>query len=214
MEQCDPDPSASFGWLTGLGPPVVLLHAGGPPHDFAIGSCGRSTSFDSKVRDEHRLPVRASIESGEYPSSGSCGSISCGVRDTRTRLRRAVRTKLDRIYAGAAGDARRRNIVSECDDPKEVLTRVSLMPDDEVEQDYEAVRLATRRLVAMNVTELRVTRQLSQVELARRSGITERELEDVEAGAGEMLIDTLSSLADGLNVDVTFLFRKRADDVH
>lgn len=104
--------------------------------------------------------------------------------------------------------------MSECDDQKEVLTRVSLMPDDEVGQDYEAVRLATRRLVAMNVTELRVTRQLSQVELARRSGITERELEDVEAGAGEMLIDTLSSLADGLNVDVTFLFRKRADDVH
>ena len=88
------------------------------------------------------------------------------------------------------------------------------MPDDEVEQDYEAARLATRRLVAMNVTELRVTRQLSQVELARRSGVTERELEDVEAGVGEMLIDTLSSLADGLNVDVTFLFRKRADDVH
>ena len=49
---------------------------------------------------------------------------------------------------------------------------------------YEAVRLATRRLVAMNVTELRVTRQLSQVELARRSGVTEREVEDVEAGSG------------------------------
>ena len=88
------------------------------------------------------------------------------------------------------------------------------MPDDEVEQDYEGVRLAARRLVAMNVTELRVTRQLSQVDLARRSGITERELEDVEAGVGEMLIDTPSSLADGLNVDVTLLFRKRADDVH
>jgi transcriptional regulator with XRE-family HTH domain len=88
------------------------------------------------------------------------------------------------------------------------------MPDDEVEQDHEAVRLATRRLVAMNVTELRVTRQLSQVELARRSGISEREVEDVEAGVGEMLIDTLSSLADGFNVDVTLLFRKRADDVH
>jgi hypothetical protein len=101
-----------------------------------------------------------------------------------------------------------------CGDPKDVLTRLSLMPDDEVEQDHEAVRLATRRLVAMNVTELRVTRQLSQVELARRSGISEREVEDVEAGVGEMLIDTLSSLADGFNVDVTLLFRKRADDVH
>jgi transcriptional regulator with XRE-family HTH domain len=88
------------------------------------------------------------------------------------------------------------------------------MPDDEVEQDHEAVRLATRRLVAMNVTELRVTRQLSQIELARRSGVTEREVEDVEAGVGEMLIDTLSSLADGLNVDVSVLLRKRADGVH
>ena len=79
------------------------------------------------------------------------------------------------------------------------------MPDDEVERTTKGA-LATRRLVAMNVTELRVTRQLSQVELARRSGVTEREVEDVEAGVGEMLIDTLSSLADGLNVDVTFLF--------
>jgi len=37
--------------------------------------------------------------------------------------------------------------------------------------------------------------------------VTERELEDVEAETGEMLIDTLSSLAEGLNVDVAFLFR-------
>jgi len=88
------------------------------------------------------------------------------------------------------------------------------MPKDDGESNYEAARLATRRLVAVNVTELRVTRQLSQTELARRSGVTEREVEDVEAGVGEMLIDTLSSLADGLNVDVSSLFRKRADDVH
>ena len=101
-----------------------------------------------------------------------------------------------------------------CDDPKEVLTRVCLMPDDEVEPNYEATRLATRRLVAMNVTELRIIRQLTQAELARRSAVTERELEDVEAGTGEMLIDTLSSLAEGLNVDVALLFRDRTDDVH
>ena len=88
------------------------------------------------------------------------------------------------------------------------------MPDDEVEPNYEETRLATRRLVAMNVTELRVTRQLSQAELARRAGVTEREVEDVEAGTGDMLIDTLSSLAEGLNVDVAFLFRDRTDDVH
>ena len=88
------------------------------------------------------------------------------------------------------------------------------MPRDEEESNYEAARLALRRLVAMNLTELRVTRQLSKAELARRSGVTERELEDVEAGRGEMLIDTLSSLAEGLNVDVAFLFRGRTDDVH
>ena len=87
------------------------------------------------------------------------------------------------------------------------------MPHDEEESNYEATRLAARRLVAMNVTELRVNLHLSQAELARRSGVTERELEDVEAGTGEMLIDTLSSLAEGLNVDVAFLFRDRTDDV-
>jgi len=88
------------------------------------------------------------------------------------------------------------------------------MPKDEGESNYEATRLAARRLVAMNVTELRIIRQLTQAELARRSGVTERELEDVEAGTGEMLIDTLSSLAEGLNVDVALLFRDRTDDVH
>ena len=46
------------------------------------------------------------------------------------------------------------------------------------------------------------------------SGVGEREVEAVEAGVGEMLIDTLSSLADGLNVDIAFLFRDRTDDVH
>jgi transcriptional regulator with XRE-family HTH domain len=88
------------------------------------------------------------------------------------------------------------------------------MPDDEEQSNYEATRLAAHRLVAMNVTELRIIHQLTQAELARRSGVTERELEDVEAGTGEMLIDTLSSLAEGLNVDVAFLLRDRTDDVH
>lgn len=88
------------------------------------------------------------------------------------------------------------------------------MPRDQEESNYEAARLALRRRVAMNLTEFRITRQLSQAELARRSGVTERELADVEAGTGEMLIDTLSSLAEGLNVDVAFLFRDRTDDVH
>ena len=94
------------------------------------------------------------------------------------------------------------------------MRRVCVMPRDEEESNYEATRLALRRRVAMNITELRIIRQLTQAELARRSGVTERELEDVEAGTGEMLIDTLSWVAVGLNVDITFLFRARTDDVH
>ncbi len=88
------------------------------------------------------------------------------------------------------------------------------MTHDEAEPDSNAARLAARRLVAMNVTELRTTRRFSQAELARRSGVTEREVEDVEAGKGEMLMDPLSALADGLNVDVALLFRRRTDEVH
>lgn len=56
---------------------------------------------------------------------------------------------------------------------------------------------AARQLIAMNVTELRIARQLSQAELARRSGVTEREVEELDTGAGEMFIDTLPSLAEG-----------------
>ena len=69
-------------------------------------------------------------------------------------------------------------------------------------------------MVAMNVTELRVARRLSQAELARRSGVTEREVDDVEAGVGEMWIDTLSSLANGLNVDIKRLFSGRKNNPH
>jgi DNA-binding transcriptional regulator YiaG len=63
------------------------------------------------------------------------------------------------------------------------------MPSDEGESNCEAARLAARRLVATNVTELRVARQLSQAELARRSGVTEREL---EGGDGQKCSLTLS----------------------
>lgn len=88
------------------------------------------------------------------------------------------------------------------------------MANDEGELSYEAARVAARRLVAMNITELRIASELSRVELARRSRVTEREVEDVEAGADDILIDTLSSLAEGLKVDIAVFFRARTDDVH
>jgi transcriptional regulator with XRE-family HTH domain len=85
---------------------------------------------------------------------------------------------------------------------------------DNDEQSNEEARLAARRLVAMNVTELRIARGWSQTELARRSRVQENEVADVEAGAGEMFIDTLALLADALDVDVSLLFRTRTDCLH
>jgi transcriptional regulator with XRE-family HTH domain len=66
----------------------------------------------------------------------------------------------------------------------------------------------------MNITEQRLARRLSVAELARRAGVPEPDLEEVEAASGEMLIDTLSSIAQALDVDVAVLFRPRTNDVH
>jgi len=88
------------------------------------------------------------------------------------------------------------------------------MKNDEGEADYETTRLTTRRLVAMNITELRLACGLSTAELARRAGVPERDVEEAESASGEMLIDTLSSLAEALDVDVVVLFRRRSNDMH
>jgi len=78
----------------------------------------------------------------------------------------------------------------------------------------EDARQAARRVIAMNVTELRIARGWSQAELARRSQVTESDVAEVEAAGGEMFIDTLSSLSEGLAVDISYLFRNRTDSAH
>jgi transcriptional regulator with XRE-family HTH domain len=88
------------------------------------------------------------------------------------------------------------------------------MVEHERQSKDDEARLAARRLVAMNVTELRIARGWSQAELAHRSRVKETDVADVEAGAGEMFIDTLSLLADALDVDVSLLFRTRTDSLH
>ena len=88
------------------------------------------------------------------------------------------------------------------------------MKNDEEELDYETTRLTTRRLVAMNISEQRLARRLSVAELARRAGVPERDVDDIEAASGEMLIDTLSSIAQAMDVDVSVFFRPRTNDVH
>jgi transcriptional regulator with XRE-family HTH domain len=88
------------------------------------------------------------------------------------------------------------------------------MPLNERDSKYDRARLAARRMVATNVTDLRIARGWSQAELAQRSGVRESDVEDVEAGSGEMFIDTLSLLSDALNVDISCLFRNRMDKMH
>jgi transcriptional regulator with XRE-family HTH domain len=88
------------------------------------------------------------------------------------------------------------------------------MPKNEKQSKYEEARLVARRTVAMNVTELRIAHGWSRAELARRSAVRETKVADVEAGIGEMFRDTLSLLANGLNVDISCLFRNRTDSMH
>ena len=65
------------------------------------------------------------------------------------------------------------------------------MTDNDSESNYDEARLAARRTVAMNLTELRVARGWSQAELAHSAGVEEGEVAAVEAGTGEMFMDTL-----------------------
>ena len=88
------------------------------------------------------------------------------------------------------------------------------MPSDERHSNYEATRLAARRLGRNERHRTAGHPSVDSGRVGAPIGSDRSELEDVEAGTGEMLIDTLSSLAEGLNVDVAFLFRDRTDDVH
>ena len=77
-----------------------------------------------------------------------------------------------------------------------------------------AAQAEARQRVAMNVTELRIERGWSQAELAQRARVSQRTVEDIEAGAGEMRIDALSSLAQALRVPVARIVQPRPTKPH
>lgn len=67
----------------------------------------------------------------------------------------------------------------------------------------------------MKLTELRVARGWSQAELASRAGVGESTIEEVEsATAADLRIDTLTDLANGLDVPVALLLKPRQAKPH
>jgi transcriptional regulator with XRE-family HTH domain len=71
--------------------------------------------------------------------------------------------------------------------------------------------LPVRLRVARGVKRLRRLRGWSQEKLAERVGNTEKHISQVERGKVNVGIDTLSSIASELEVDVAELFRNRSN---
>jgi transcriptional regulator with XRE-family HTH domain len=64
-----------------------------------------------------------------------------------------------------------------------------------------------RKILAYNVVIYRAKKRLSQVELAKRSGVSRPTISRIEAGEGEPGIDVLERLADALGVKIADLFQ-------
>jgi transcriptional regulator with XRE-family HTH domain len=67
---------------------------------------------------------------------------------------------------------------------------------------------AVRRRVGNRVRQLRHLRELTQEELAEKSGFSNKHVSLVELGKVNAGIDTLAALARSLSVDVSVLFDK------
>ena len=80
-------PVGHLWWLTSLGPPVVLAHAGGPPF-WKRNHSVDSASFDhTMIGDAHRVPVESldRAEKGESAERIRESSISCTPSRRRAR---------------------------------------------------------------------------------------------------------------------------------
>lgn len=79
----------------------------------------------------------------------------------------------------------------------------------------EQRRIEIRQRLALNVTELRVRFGWTQGELAARAGVSQRLLRRVEdARPGNIRIDTLTAIANGLDVPLEVLLRPRTGRGH
>jgi len=80
-----------------------------------------------------------------------------------------------------------------------VLRRVDLF-------EYSSVRELVRKIGA-RLRELRLARQLTQEQLAERSGVSHKFLGEIERGVGNPTIEWLEDVATGLDVQVHDLVR-------
>ena len=64
----------------------------------------------------------------------------------------------------------------------------------------------TKQLIGLRIKELRRTKNLSQEELAEKTGISSKYLSSIERGKENPTLDTIIKLSGALNIEVMELF--------
>ncbi len=64
-----------------------------------------------------------------------------------------------------------------------------------------------RGLFGTNLRQLRLKAKLTQVELARRTGIQQHYISEIENGLHNITLDTMTALAGAVGADVRTMFR-------
>lgn len=73
--------------------------------------------------------------------------------------------------------------------------------------------IRNRQRVGANIRDLRNAQNLSQRKFAQMVDMDHAHVSNIENGSRNPTLDTLSNIADGLDVDVSALFAPRGDDV-
>lgn len=73
--------------------------------------------------------------------------------------------------------------------------------------------IRNRQRVGANIRDLRDAQHLSQRKFAQMVDMDHAHVSNIENGSTNPTLDTLSNIADGLDVDISALFAPRGDDV-
>ena len=64
---------------------------------------------------------------------------------------------------------------------------------------------AAKEIVARNVRAIRISKGLTQLELANRAGLVRQKISEIEMAAENMTLGTMTKVADALEVDLATL---------